>query len=68
MADSPSNPEPRAEPGMPRWVKIFGIITVIVIALFLILMFVKGPGGHGPSRHFGNKAAAEAVMAASGRH
>lgn len=31
----------------PRWVKVFGIIGVVVILLFVILIF----GGHGPGRH-----------------
>ena len=38
-------------PAMPRWVKVFGIITVLVIVTFLILMLTRGPGGHGPRRH-----------------
>lgn len=47
MADSP------AYPGTPRWVKVFGIIAIVVILLFFILMFTRGPGGHGPGRHTG---------------
>jgi hypothetical protein len=36
----------------PRWVKVFGIIALVVVLLFLIMMFTRGPGGgHGPSRH-----------------
>jgi hypothetical protein len=39
----------------PRWVKVFGIIAFLVILLFVVLMFTRGPGGrHGPSRHFGD--------------
>ena len=30
----------------PRWVKIFGIITLVVILLFVMLMVT---GGHNPS-------------------
>jgi hypothetical protein len=38
--------------GAPRWVKVFGIIALVVVLLFLVLMFARGPGGrHGPSRH-----------------
>lgn len=45
MADSPPYP------GTPRWAKVFGIIAVVVVLVFVILMFTRGPGGHGPSRH-----------------
>jgi hypothetical protein len=37
-----------AYPGTPRWVKVFGIIVLVVLALFAILLFT---GGHGPGRH-----------------
>jgi len=45
MADSPPYP------GTPRWVKVFGIIALVVVLLFVFLMFTRGPGGHGPGRH-----------------
>lgn len=45
MADSPPYP------GTPRWVKVFGIIALVVVLLFVVLMFTRGPGGHGPVRH-----------------
>lgn len=43
--------EPPRYPGTPRWVKVFGIIALVVVLLFFILLFTKGPGGHGPGRH-----------------
>ncbi len=33
----------------PRWVKVFGIIFIVVVLLFVILMFAGGR--HGPGRH-----------------
>jgi hypothetical protein len=36
--------------GTPRWVKVFGIIA-IVVALLFVIMLVAGGGRHGPSRH-----------------
>jgi hypothetical protein len=41
----------------PRWVKVFGIIALVVVLVFAILMFTRGPGGRGhtPSRHFGGQ-------------
>jgi hypothetical protein len=46
MADEP----PDTETGTPRWVKVFGIIFAIVVLLFLILMFTRGPH-RGPRDH-----------------
>ena len=37
--------------GTPRWVKVFGLIALVVIVLFVVLLVVGGPGGHGPRRH-----------------
>ena len=37
-------------PGTPLWVKVFGIIALVVVLLFVVLMFAGG-GRHGPSRH-----------------
>ena len=31
--------------------KVAGLITIIVIVLFVLLFVVRGPGGHGPGRH-----------------
>ena len=39
-------------PATPRWVKVFGIIALIVVLALVVLMFTRGPGGHGPARHF----------------
>ncbi len=42
--------ESEAAIGTPRWVKVFGVVSLVVILLFVILMFAAG-GRHGPSRH-----------------
>ncbi len=39
-----------APAGVPRWVKVAGIIAAVVIALLVILL-VFGDGKHGPGRH-----------------
>ena len=36
-------------PGTPRWVKVFGIIALVLALLVVIMMFAGG--GHGPGRH-----------------
>jgi hypothetical protein len=38
--------------GTPRWVKVFGVITVLVVVLFVVVVLVRG-GEHGPGRHSG---------------
>ena len=38
----------------PRWVKVFGIIAVIVVLLFVIMLLTGGAGRHGPGRHTGS--------------
>ncbi|HEX2028756.1 MAG TPA: hypothetical protein VHF25_12250 [Nitriliruptorales bacterium] len=60
MADPPrpphsrggADPEPDWEPavGAPRWVKVFGIIGIVALAL-IVVMLVVGGGAHGPRRH-----------------
>jgi hypothetical protein len=37
--------------GTPRWVKVFGIVALIVVVVFVILVLTGRGGGHGPSRH-----------------
>ena len=53
MADSPSSPDtagygpgPTAHPGMPRWVKVFGIVAILVAAVFIAL-HIAGLSAHG---------------------
>ena len=42
---------PPAYPGIPRWVKVLGIV-VIVLALLIAIALATGLGGpHGPARH-----------------
>ena len=33
----------------PRWVKVFGIIVLVVVLLVIARVFIGG--GHGPGRH-----------------
>lgn len=39
----------RQTPPTPRWVKVFGIIAIVAVVLFVVLQFIGG--GHGPGRH-----------------
>ncbi len=44
--DTGVGPDRESTTGTPRWVKVFGIIALVVVLLFVILMF---GGGHDPS-------------------
>ena len=60
MADLPPDPDSgqgtgigrESEPnaGTPRWVKVFGLIALVAVVLFVVVMLVGG-GEHGPGRH-----------------
>jgi len=39
-----------AIPGTPGWVKVFGIIGIVLV-LFLVILLFNGGGRHGPGRH-----------------
>lgn len=49
--DPGMDPDHRSAEGMPRWVKICGLIVMVVVILAIIVLVVGGPGGHGPGRH-----------------
>ena len=49
-------PEPEsttalATEGAPRWVKVLGILVLLVVVGALIFMLTGGVGGHSPARH-----------------
>jgi hypothetical protein len=39
-------------PGIPRWVKIAGIVVLLVAALIVVAILIVG-GDHGPRLHVG---------------
>ena len=55
MTDPPHYPDSKSDraddAGTPRWVKVFGIIALVFVLLFVIVMLTGGVGGHGPGRH-----------------
>ena len=51
-------------PGTPRWVKVSGIIVIVVVLLVVGLMFIGG-GEHGPGCHTSSGDAGGQVAAAS---
>jgi hypothetical protein len=42
--------DPPPYPGTPRWVKVSGIVALVLVLLFVI-MLITDPGRHGPDRH-----------------
>jgi hypothetical protein len=42
-------------PGMPRWVKVSGIILAVLVLLLVIVLLISG-GEHGPRRHLSDDA------------
>jgi hypothetical protein len=60
MADLPPSPDANGNTnvgpgqeltlGIPRWVKVFGIVALVLVLLVIIMLFVSG-GNHGPGRH-----------------
>ena len=65
MADPPRSRDPGeaagvgadrgSPPGMPRWVKVAGIILAVLVLLLVIVLLISG-GEHGPRRHLSGGA------------
>lgn len=54
--DTGAGPGRGSKPGTPRWVKVFGIIALVLIVVVVVGLITGhlGPGGrHGPGRHLG---------------
>ena len=55
MADRSSTPDPVEAPdrypGTPGWVKVLGIIAVLVLVLVAFILVTGLGGPHGPQRH-----------------
>jgi hypothetical protein len=50
MANQP--PDRESTSGIPRWVKMVGIILAVLVLLFVVVQLAGGGlGGHGPRRH-----------------
>lgn len=41
---------PEGDRGVPRWVKLFGLAAILLLALAIVVMLLSG-GQHGPGRH-----------------
>lgn len=58
MSQSDIRPDPGSPPGVPGWVKVFGIVALVLVVLVAIIMVTGIGGEHGPGRHLsaGNPA------------
>jgi hypothetical protein len=41
--------------GMPRWAKVFGIVVLALVLLFVVANLTGLGGDHGPGRHGGGE-------------
>lgn len=70
MTDRPRAPEPgddrgtvydrESTAGMPRWVKLAGIILIVLVLLVVVVLLVGG-GAHRPRRHGSGGAGGQAA-------
>ena len=61
MAQNDVKSDRRSAPSIPRWVKLFGIIALVLLLLFGG-MLLTGPGQHGPGRHMPAPVPTSAVL------
>jgi hypothetical protein len=50
MSQTHVEPE-RGSNSAPRWVKVFGIVALVLVLLVVIIMLTGVGGEHGPGRH-----------------
>lgn len=53
MSNPDRGPDARDDIGMPLWLKVLGVASVVVIVLVVVMLLGGHWGGHGPARHFG---------------
>ena len=41
----------RESTSTPRWVKVFGVVAIILVLLFVVIVITGIGGRHGPGRH-----------------
>ncbi len=51
--DTGVGPDRVSPPGIPRWVKVFGIVALVLLVLLILVLTGVFGEGHGPGRHTG---------------
>jgi len=46
-----ADPAPEEYPGAPRWVKVLGIVLLVLVLAILVIKATGIGGEHGPGRH-----------------
>ncbi|PAQ09583.1 hypothetical protein CIT26_12845 [Mesorhizobium temperatum] len=54
--------DPPPYPGAPRWVKVSGIIAIVLVLLIIAVVFTGVGGPHGPGRHLPSSSVTEPGM------
>jgi hypothetical protein len=70
MAQTPLEPGHGSMRGTPRWVKVFGIIALVLIVVFVISLLAgvrHGPGMHTPSGGAGGYTGYSSVIEHGGQ-
>jgi hypothetical protein len=51
MSQTHVEPDRGSNASTPRWVKVFGIIALVLVLLVVVIMFTGVGGEHGPGGH-----------------
>jgi hypothetical protein len=65
--DSGMDYERESTRGIPRWVKVAGIVAAVLVLLVVAMMLIGSGGGHTPLRHGGGTGKTPPV-GATGSH
>ena len=71
MSQTHDGPDRGSAPRTPRWVKVFGIIALVVVLVFVISLLAgvrHGPGLHTPSSGSGGQTMPMIVTAQGVQH
>ena len=50
MSQTHARPDHGSTASIPRWVKVFGLVALVLVLVFIVL-HLADPGRHGPGRH-----------------
>jgi hypothetical protein len=68
VEDAEPPPEQSSSRGMPRWVKVTGLIAAVLVVIFVAAQLLGVGGDHGPRRHGGDDAPPAGATENDGDH